>query len=636
MNVRRRRTLVLAVLLALLVAGLGGAGEASASPHPNRIAKDLGTPAVPGIRVQGASLLDNGVPWVPRGVQIVGLVAPPPALVGKYIAAGQHFGLAELQAAVAEHADMIRFQVSEFGIDPQGPLYSPAYVQSVQAAIEEARSLGLNVIVSLQAESPAGELTRCPLPDAGAERAWAVLAPMFAGDNGVMFELYNEPGILNTRLNWQTWLNGGQVISGGVTCQAVGMQTLVNDIRADGADNVIVLPGLNTETTLAGVPKVNDPASPDDPQFAYGVHYPLMTAPPTTWDAAFGNLSATKPVILTEWNANSTTNCIPSSPQRSPLLLTYLAGKRIGIVGFAMDLPDTLITDYSYTPTTYSPFTCGVSGGGPGQLLFSDFAAQALSTGATAASPSWLVGAPTLSELNALAAIPTQQAFNTPRTFVTGADSTVLSSLSLPTAVPTQKFTNEVRLAAAVQAGALALGTQAVVYSPQHSAATPLAQQLNPTLYFQRAASVVHQAGLLFVAAPATNLVVAREPRVSPTAQATEFVRMQIPAAAAHYADAYAISPPNHKLGTVHYSSFVYSVAKQASHAHPGVQLLAGLNTGVGSTASTNVLLNAVLNTEGAVSGQSPNVGTLSSCPNCNPPAAVAIALLGTLDGAAR
>ena len=194
MNVRRRPTLVLAVLLALSWLASGGVGEASASPHSNRTAKDLRTPAVPGIRVQGASLLNNGVPWVPRGVQIVGLVAPPPALVGKYIAAGQHFGLAELQAAVAEHADMIRFQVSEFGIDPQGPLYSAAYVQSVQAAVEEARSLGLNVIVSLQAESPAGELTRCPLPDAGAERAWQVLAPMFAGDNGVMFELYNEPG----------------------------------------------------------------------------------------------------------------------------------------------------------------------------------------------------------------------------------------------------------------------------------------------------------------------------------------------------------------------------------------------------------------------------------------------------------
>ena len=632
MNVRRRPTLVLVALLAVLAAGLGSVGEASASPHPNRTAKALGSPAVPGIRVQGASLLDNGVPWVPRGVQIVGLVAPPSALAGKYVAAGQHFGPAELQAAVANHADTIRFQVSEFGIDPQGPLYSPAYVRSVQSAVEEARGLGLNVIISLQAESPAGEPTRCPLPDAGAARAWQVLAPMFASDNGVMFELYNEPGLFNTRLNWQAWLKGGQVVAGSVTCQAVGVQTLINNIRADGADNVIVLPGLNTGTTLAGVPKVTDPASPTSPQLAYSVHYPLLTAAPTTWDGAFGRFSAKHPVILTEWNANSTTNCLPQSPQRAPLLLTYLAGKQIGVVGFAMDLPDTLIANYSYAPTTYSPFTCGVSGGGPGQLLFSEFAAQALTA---AAAPSWLVGAPTLSALNALAPLPTQQAFNTPRTFVTGADSSLLGGLSMPTAVPTQRYTNEARLAAAVQAG-LPLGTQAVAYAPQHSGATPLSQQRNPGLWFQRAASIVHRAGLLFVAAPATNLVQAREPRALPTVQATQFVGLRIPAAAARYADAYTISPPNHRLSQVHYSAYVYSVAAQASKAHPGVQLLAGLNTGAGSTASTNVLLNAVLNTTGAAGGQSPNVGTLSSCPNCDPPAAVAIALLGTLDGAAR
>jgi len=635
-NVRRRPTLLIAVLLAGLVAGLGSVGEASASPHPSRTARAVTTPAVPGVRVQGATLLDNGVPWVPRGVQIVGLVAPPSALAGKYIAAGQHFGPAELQAAVAEHADTIRFQVSQFGIDPQGPLYSPAYVQSVRSAVEQARGLGLNVIVSLQAESPAGEPTRCPLPDAGAARAWQLLAPMFAGDNGVMFELYNEPGLSNTRLNWSTWLGGGQVIQGAVTCQAVGVQTLVDDIRAAGADNVIVLPGLNTGTTLAGVPKVTDPASPTNPQFAYSIHYPLLTAPPTTWDAAFGNFSANHPVILTEWNANSTTNCIPSSPQRAPLLLTYLAGKRIGVVGFAMDLPDTLVKDYSYTPTTYSPFTCGVSGGGDGQLLFDEFAAQALSGGAAATSPSWLVGAPTLSALATLAPIPTQQAFNSPRTFVTGANSNLLSSLSVRTAVPTQRFTNENRLAAAVQAGGLALGTQAVVYAPQHSGATPLAQQRSPASYFQRAASIVHRAGLLFVAAPATNLVTAREPSAPPTAQAAEFVRLRIPAAAAKYADAYSISPPNHRLNQVHYGSFVFGVAAQASKAHPGVQLLAGLGTGSSTAASTNVLLNAVLNTEGAAGGDSANVGTLSSCPNCNPPASVAIALLGTLDGAAR
>lgn len=43
-------------------------------------------------------------------------------------------------------------------------------------------------MVVLQAEPPAGEWTRCALPDAGAARAWEQLAPAFGGDPGVMFE----------------------------------------------------------------------------------------------------------------------------------------------------------------------------------------------------------------------------------------------------------------------------------------------------------------------------------------------------------------------------------------------------------------------------------------------------------------
>src|SRR6185312_2470162 len=87
-------------------------------------------------------LLRNGLPWVPRGVQIVGLVAPDGALSGKYVAAHQQFGYAELRAAVTAHADLVRFQVSQFGLDPQGPLYSPDYVEEVANAVQAARELG--------------------------------------------------------------------------------------------------------------------------------------------------------------------------------------------------------------------------------------------------------------------------------------------------------------------------------------------------------------------------------------------------------------------------------------------------------------------------------------------------------------
>ncbi len=130
-------------------------------------------------------------------MQIVGLVAPTSYLWGKYIAAGQQFGLPELQAAAADHANLIRFQVSEYGLDPANPEYSPGYVTSVENGIEMARSLGLYAIVSLQSESAAGlaaSANRCPLPDAGALSAWNELASMFGDDPGVMFELYNEPG----------------------------------------------------------------------------------------------------------------------------------------------------------------------------------------------------------------------------------------------------------------------------------------------------------------------------------------------------------------------------------------------------------------------------------------------------------
>ena len=191
-------------------------------------------------------------------MQIVGLVAPTSYLWGKYIAAGQHFGLPELQAAVNDHANLIRFQVSEYGLDPSNPEYSPGYVTSIENGIEMARSLGLYAIVSLQSESAAGlaaSANRCPFPDAGALTDWNELASMFGDDKGVMFELYNEPGGVATAAGWTQWLNGGPVVYGsqiGDSCTAVGMQQLINQIRADGAGNVIVVPAVGGETNLAG------------------------------------------------------------------------------------------------------------------------------------------------------------------------------------------------------------------------------------------------------------------------------------------------------------------------------------------------------------------------------------------------
>ena len=98
------------------------------------------------------------------------------------------------------------------------------------------------------------------------------------------------------------------------------------------------------------------------------------------------------PVIVTEWDQNSTHDCIASAPTESTLLLGYLMSKQIGLVGFAFDLPGTIISDYaSYAPTSFTAFACGVPNGGPGELLFGEYAglAQADASAQVVGAPAW-------------------------------------------------------------------------------------------------------------------------------------------------------------------------------------------------------------------------------------------------------
>jgi hypothetical protein len=584
--------------------GLALAGAAAASAAPG--ASAAGLPGTAAITVQGNQLLRNGVPWVPRGVQIVGLVAPDRALSGKYIGAHAHFGAAELRAAVADHADVVRFQVSEFGLDPSGLLYSPSYVREVASGVQTARSLGLAVIVSLQAEPPAGEPTRCPLPDGGAERAWAQLAGMFGGDNGVMFELYNEPAIAPTSTDWALWRDGGEVTFPNGSCSAVGMQTLVDEIRTVAPANVIIVPGLAGEQTLAGMPPIADPADPADPQLAFGIHYPSLSRGVTTWERAFGRVSARLPVIVTEWNANATTNCLPTAPAAAQLLLDYLAGKRIGLVGFAFDLPGTIVANWSYAPTTYTGFACGDPSGGPGQVLFARYGAEAQAGDGRQADPApgWVISASDLTHLRTAAPVVSAHFFNTPRTFVTGAGSAALTTLGLPTAVPSQSFASAGALIGAVDAGRLRPGTRAVAYTAGRSRSTPIVEQRHLARFYRLAGQTAHGHGLLFIAAPAANLALVHAPHARASRQDAAFLRQRIAAQAAPYADVYVAETRTAATSQAAYGAFISAASAQAARAHPGIELLAGLSAGPPRQRVTSAtLLHAYLRTRLVVSG---------------------------------
>src|SRR6185437_15133537 len=85
------------------------------------------------------------------------------------------------------------------------------------------------------------------------------------------------------------------------------------DIRVRAPQNVIVVPSLQGEQSLAGRMRIVDPAHRSDPQLAYGIHYPSLTRGIAFWDKTFGTASASIPVIVSEWDANSTTGCVPNA-----------------------------------------------------------------------------------------------------------------------------------------------------------------------------------------------------------------------------------------------------------------------------------------------------------------------------------
>jgi hypothetical protein len=384
------------------------------------------------------------------------------------------------------------------------------------------------------------------------------------------------------------------------------MQTLINDIRAVAPNNVIIVPSLNGEQSLAGRLALVDPAHRGDPQLAYGIHYPSMTRGITFWDKTFGSASASIPVIVTEWDANSTTGCTPNVPAAAQSLLDYLASKRIGVVGFAFDLPGTIVVDSTFTPTSYAGFACGVPNGGPGQILFGDYAAEAQAGDGTQPdpSPAWVVSANLLSRLQLAARTTAAHFFNTPRTFVTGASSTSLGLLGMGSAIPTMSFADETKLSAALASGLVAPGTAAVVYAAGATAATPVAQQRNPAHYYALAARAAHTYGLLFIAAPQMSLVTTLAPETPAEDLDTEFLHLKLAGETAHDADAFEAPAPASQSDSTAFKSFVDSASRQAAGAHPGIELLAGLSAASGPVkARPTSLFDAFLGTRLTVSG---------------------------------
>lgn len=337
--------------------------------------------AVVGVTVNGNQLLKDGLPFYPRGFNMIGVLAPDGCAKVTALAKGarESFGERELLAARVEwSANTVRLQVSQRGLDPRDSMYRASYLTRVVEGVALARRLGFVVVVSMQ-DQVLGCGSVHPLPTAATERAWRNLAPVLMADPYVIFELFNEPDNDTSASGWAQWRNGGSKPLSNLGQVAVGHQKLLTVLRSIGVRNVVLADGARKAGRFAGIPLLSDPLQPA--QVGYSVHpyyfHNFATATLTQdrngWESRFGFMTRRAVLLATEWNTTST-NCTAGGDARAPDLLRYLHEKNIGLLGHAFDVPNTMVRNRdTWPPTTLDGYGCKVVGPDAGQLVQDHF-----------------------------------------------------------------------------------------------------------------------------------------------------------------------------------------------------------------------------------------------------------------------
>jgi hypothetical protein len=227
------------------------------------------------------------------------------------------------------------------------PQFDPGYADLVDSAVAWAEAAGMDVILDLH-WSDAGVLGGCTTSNCQQKMAddnslvfWSEVASRYRDDGRVLFELYNEPH----DVSWQIWRSGGTVDG----FHAVGMQQLYDTVRAAGANNLVLLGGLDWAYDLSGVPDNRVTGF----NIAYATHpYNTPNRQPAAWDRSWGFLTATDPVLVTEFGNLNDPSCTTDYASK---VIRYADRHRAGWTAWGWypggcTYP-ALIEDWSATPS---------------------------------------------------------------------------------------------------------------------------------------------------------------------------------------------------------------------------------------------------------------------------------------------
>lgn len=194
------------------------------------------------------------------------------------------------------------------------------YRAEVSKFVSALNDEGLVVILDLHSRKRIGqpEFGNLAMPDSESIAFWKSVAGQYAGNPSVMFDAFNEPysryNASGTHylfdLTWQCWRDGGcqapteddrTATLGRVTYPVQGMAAVVSAIRGAGAEQPVLLGGLDYANDLSHWVEF----APDDDQLVAAVHsYDFKAcADATCWNDVLGTLADSVPVVTTELGA---------------------------------------------------------------------------------------------------------------------------------------------------------------------------------------------------------------------------------------------------------------------------------------------------------------------------------------------
>jgi endoglucanase len=322
-----------------LGSGSGPGGGQSVTPTGCATAGAAPRSAPGGYYVNGNTLCTpDGRPHLLHGVDRPSLEWDPN---------GVQLSAADFVLMASWHANVVRVALNQDFWLSDSPSYAAGYAARVDQAVQWAEQAGLDVILDLH-WSDRGDYTVKPgqqlMADLHSLAFWKEVAARYRDDGRVLFELYNEPHDVTP----QVWLSGGP--SGADPAfTVVGMQELHDAVRAAGADNPVIVGGLDWAYDLGHV--AGSPVQGYNVMYATHPYNNSANRQPGQWFSRWGYLAKTAPIVATEFG-DGTGTC---SSDWDRQLIAYADTAHVGWTAWAWWAGDckfpSLLTDWTASTT---------------------------------------------------------------------------------------------------------------------------------------------------------------------------------------------------------------------------------------------------------------------------------------------